>query len=53
MREAFEALDQADVVIGPTVDGGYYLLGARRAPDALLHEMPWGTPEVLPITHSS
>jgi hypothetical protein len=50
VREAFEALAAADVVLGPTVDGGYYLIGARRAPGALLRDMPWGTPDVLPMT---
>jgi len=35
MRLAFDALDAADVVLGPTIDGGYYLIGARQSQPAL------------------
>ena len=28
--EAFEALEESDAVLGPTADGGYYLVGCRR-----------------------
>lgn len=36
--EAFERLDQDDLVLGPTDDGGYYLIGMRRSPaPALAH----------------
>lgn len=52
VREAFEALARFDVVLGPTADGGYYLVGARRVPAVLLHDMPWGTSEVLPVTRA-
>jgi len=31
IREACEALDDSDVVIGPSPDGGYYLLGFTRS----------------------
>lgn len=48
---AFRALDRADCVLGPAVDGGYYLIGARRAlPEALFRAMPWSTPRVLAET---
>ena len=30
IRLAFDALNQADVVIGPATDGGYYLLGMKQ-----------------------
>lgn len=30
--EAFEALGRADAVIGPATDGGFWLVGLRRAP---------------------
>jgi uncharacterized protein len=39
-----------DVVVGPSDDGGYYLIGMRRAHAALFERMPWSTPEVLPET---
>ena len=39
-----------DVVIGPTEDGGYYLIGVRVAHRELFDDMPWSTPEVLDVT---
>lgn len=40
--EASERLRQgANAVIGPAVDGGFYLLGLRRCPDGLLRNLPW------------
>ena len=40
----------ADVVLGPSDDGGYYLVGLRRLHPALFDEMPWSTPEVYDET---
>nr|MBA2542057.1 TIGR04283 family arsenosugar biosynthesis glycosyltransferase [Deltaproteobacteria bacterium] len=39
--EARAALMTADAVIGPTDDGGFYLLGLRRCPPGLLADLPW------------
>ena len=39
-----------DVVLGPTEDGGYYLIGVRAAHRALFDDMPWSTSAVLEIT---
>jgi glycosyltransferase A (GT-A) superfamily protein (DUF2064 family) len=36
-----------DVVFGPATDGDFYLLGLRRWPEGLLHEVNWGTNQVL------
>jgi rSAM/selenodomain-associated transferase 1 len=44
------AQPQNDVVLGPTEDGGYYLIGLCRAYPALFEEMPWSTPQVLAET---
>ncbi len=38
---AREALRDADAVIGPSEDGGFYLLGLRRCPEGLLARLPW------------
>jgi hypothetical protein len=43
---AFAALDAADVVLVPTRDGGYCLVGLRRAVD-LFTALPMGTDQVL------
>jgi rSAM/selenodomain-associated transferase 1 len=48
---AFQALDDgADVVLGPSDDGGYYLIGLRRPAPRLLREVRMSTPEVLAHT---
>jgi len=48
---AFDLLDEDNkVVIGPTRDGGYYLIGARRLHEALFSGIPWSTPDVLSET---
>src|SRR5437763_1805775 len=36
-----------DVVLGPAVDGGYYLIGLRRAAPQLFAGVDWGTGRVL------
>jgi rSAM/selenodomain-associated transferase 1 len=36
-----------DVVLGPTEDGGYYLIGLRQAHHELFEQMPWSTSEVF------
>jgi rSAM/selenodomain-associated transferase 1 len=48
LRQAFERLiDPADVVLGPSDDGGYYLIGLRRPAPRLLREVRMSTPRVL------
>jgi len=42
--------DAAEVVIGPTEDGGYYLLGVRWVRPELFTAMPWGGPTVYTET---
>lgn len=41
----------ADAVIGPAVDGGYYLIGLRRNDESLFSNMPWGTRQVASLTY--
>jgi len=48
--EAFAALASADVVVGPTHDGGYYLLGLREAAPWIFREVSWSTPAVCEQT---
>lgn len=40
---AFRELDKHDVVLGPSEDGGYYLLGMRSYIPELFEEMSWST----------
>jgi rSAM/selenodomain-associated transferase 1 len=39
-----------DVVLGPTEDGGYYLIGLRQVYGELFERMPWSTSQVFPET---
>lgn len=39
-----------DVVLGPSDDGGYYLIGLRQLRPALFDAMPWSTPQVYDET---
>ncbi len=48
-HRAFEALDRADAVLGPSLDGGYWLVGLGRPAD-LFSGIPWGTDVVLQRT---
>lgn len=50
VHAAIAALQTHEVVIGPADDGGYYLIGMRRALPDLLTDMPWSTDQVLPET---
>lgn len=53
LHDAFEALKDNDLVLGPARDGGYYLIGlAVDPPPILFNNMPWGSPEVLSLTLS-
>jgi rSAM/selenodomain-associated transferase 1 len=45
--QAFDALDAADVALGPCEDGGYYLIGLKRPQPRLLREVRMSTPNVL------
>ena len=47
LRSAFEALTGHDVVVGPTHDGGYYLVGAKAAHPALFDGDGMGTKSAL------
>ena len=50
VKQAFEALSQYDVVLGPATDGGYYLIGLRLLIPELFSGISWGTSEVLQQT---
>jgi uncharacterized protein len=50
IEAAFAALDHADAVIGPTPDGGYYLLGLRQPTPEVFENIVWSTDAVLPTT---
>jgi rSAM/selenodomain-associated transferase 2/rSAM/selenodomain-associated transferase 1 len=50
LDQAFAALDAHDVVIGPALDGGYYLIGVKSDHAELFAGIAWGGPQVLAQT---
>ena len=50
INQAFSALEEHDVVIGPSLDGGYYLLGLNSFYPQLFDNIPWSTNRVTQIT---
>jgi len=40
---ALECLESHDAVLGPSTDGGFYLIGLRRCPRGLFASIPWST----------
>jgi rSAM/selenodomain-associated transferase 1 len=49
LSRAFEILTTHDVVVGPTYDGGYYLVGAKAAHTALFDGDGMGTGSALDV----
>ncbi len=50
--DAIDALDACDVVIGPSRDGGYYLIGMKRMHYKLFTDIAWSTQKVTEQTMS-
>jgi 8-oxo-dGTP pyrophosphatase MutT (NUDIX family) len=51
LRRAFAALDEgADIVLGPALDGGYWLVAMREFSEAPFRSIPWSTPAVYAVT---
>ncbi len=50
LSQAFEALTRAEIVLGPSTDGGYYLIGMKQPHPRLLRQVKMSTPFVLQDT---
>ncbi len=50
INKAFEYLDSSDIVIGPSKDGGFYLLGMKKMYAGLFEEIEYSTAEVFSET---
>jgi rSAM/selenodomain-associated transferase 1 len=50
VERAFDELETADVVLGPALDGGYYLLGCTRELPPIFHGIAWSGSHVLADT---
>ncbi len=49
-KQAFALLESHDLVLGPALDGGYYLIGLNRSIPDLFTDIPWSTERVLQRT---
>jgi rSAM/selenodomain-associated transferase 1 len=50
LRSAAQALEHHDVVVVPALDGGYALIGQRRADQRWFSDMTWSHPRVMEET---
>lgn len=55
LQNAFTALQEKDIVLGPAYDGGYYLVGMNKTVspkqiERLFSDILWGSEKVLPTT---
>ena len=49
-QEALALLGRSDVVLGPALDGGYYLIGLTQPAEKLFTGVPWSTDQVIAVT---
>lgn len=49
-KQALAVLENHDLVLGPALDGGYYLIGLKRPAPELFADIPWSTDQVLRLT---
>ncbi len=50
LQRSLNLLNQYDLVFGPALDGGYYLVGMRRLEGRVFENIDWGTDTVLEKT---
>ena len=50
ISEAYQALDDHDFVIGPSQDGGYYLIGMKELNADVFNDISWSTDTVCSQT---
>jgi hypothetical protein len=50
LEQAFDAIRQYNLILGPATDGGYYLIGLQRFLPQLFYDIAWSTETVLPQT---
>lgn len=52
LRQAINRLDAADIVLGPSEDGGYYLIGLKQPQPGLFQDIEWSSERVTAQTLS-
>ena len=54
VQQSFEKLaDENNLALGPTEDGGYYLIGCRRFEPGLFQGVEWSTPRAFAQTYAN
>ena len=51
IEQARQALETHDAVLGPSADGGYYLIGLSRQVPGMLCNLPWSVHQTFDATH--
>ena len=46
-KKTFKSLKKHDIVFGPALDGGYYLLGLKKLNVSIFNIKSWGSSKVL------
>jgi glycosyltransferase A (GT-A) superfamily protein (DUF2064 family) len=49
-HQGYASLESADVVLGPSADGGYYLIGMKRMVATIFDDIGWSGADVLSQT---
>lgn len=52
ISDALRSLEDTDCVLGPTLDGGYYLIGMKKCYPELFRNIDWSTDKVMDQTLS-
>lgn len=50
VEQAFTSLEEANLVLGPATDGGYYLVGEAVHHPELFVDIPWSSDQVFDVT---
>ncbi|UCG77509.1 MAG: TIGR04282 family arsenosugar biosynthesis glycosyltransferase [Nitrospirota bacterium] len=50
VENAFSMLEHNDLVFGPALDGGYYLIGMKKPLEAIFRDIQWSSPHTLQQT---
>ncbi|APY11391.1 hypothetical protein BWZ22_09105 [Seonamhaeicola sp. S2-3] len=50
IKKGFSILNKKDLVFGPAIDGGYYLIGMRNMHKMVFENKPWSQPNLLTKT---
>ena len=50
IKQTFNFLDTVECVLGPTLDGGYYLIGLNQHKESIFKDIEWSTEKVFQQT---